>query len=335
VTHTRPVEPLRIGFIGAGSFATWTLYPALYLAPIALEAVCDLDEARARAVAGKFGTGRWYTDHRKMWATEELEALIVCMGPRAREPLVLEALEAGYHVFVPKPPAASLPATVELAQTAARRERILMVDFQRRFSFGIRHAKALMEQPGFGRLTQLSCSFCSGRYDGRRSQGFDDHVEAFLLDFAVHHLDLARFIGGELERLAVFFEEREGGIALALALRFAQGAVGTLQLSSQRLWWRNYDRVEITGQGAYITVDDLWRVRYYGESGNTFTENYSDERVGELTGDGYALIEFVEAVRAGREPIASIHDGVETMRLYQSLYDAVREGRDGVIRLRF
>lgn len=30
---------------------------------------------------------------------------------------------------------------------------------------------------------------------------------------------------------------------------------------------------------------------------STFTENYSDERSGELTGDAYALIEFVEALR--------------------------------------
>jgi predicted dehydrogenase len=81
-------------------------------------------------------------------------------------------------------------------------------------------------------------------------------------------------------------------------------------------------------------VDNLWSLKHYTQAQNTFTENYSDERSGELTGDGYALIEFVEAIRGGREPIASIHDAVETMRLYQAIYEAVREGRDGVIRLK-
>jgi hypothetical protein len=35
-----------------------------------------------------------------------------------------------------------------------------------------------------------------------------------------------------------------------------------------------------------------------------------------------ALVEFVEAIREDREPIASIHDSVRTMRLYQAIYDA-------------
>ena len=331
---TRAIEPLRVGFIGAGSFAEWTLYPALHLAPIALQALCDIDEARARNVASKFGTGRWYADHREMLAAEDLEALIICMGPRLRQPLVREALESGYHVFVPKPPAPSLGATLELAAVSERARRTLMVDFQRRFSFGVRRAKELMEEPGFGRLTQLSCAGCSGRYDEVRAAGYDGHVEAFLLDFAIHHLDLARAIGGEVAQLAVFYEEVDGASAFSVALEFLEGAVGTLQLTSQRIWWRNYDRVELTGQGAYITLDDLWKVKYYEGAQNTFTENYSDERIAELTGDGLALAEFVEAIRAERQPIASIHDGVETMRLYQAIYDAVREGRTGVIPLR-
>jgi hypothetical protein len=72
-------------------------------------------------------------------------------------------------------------------------------------------------------------------------------------------------------------------------------------------------------------------MRRYTRARNTFTENYSDQRSGELTGDGPALIEFVEAIRENRQPVASIHDAVETMRLYQAIYDAVRDGRDGVL----
>ena len=67
------VEPLRTGFIGAGVMASWAVYPALHFAPIHLQAVCDLDAGRARALAGKFGTGRCYTDYREMWERESLE----------------------------------------------------------------------------------------------------------------------------------------------------------------------------------------------------------------------------------------------------------------------
>ena len=314
------MEPLRVGFLGAGGFARHTIYPALHLAPVALQAVCDMDEAKAKDAAGKFGTGRWYTDRHKMWEQEDLEALIISMRPDPRQSLVREALEAGYHVFVPKPPAPSLADATELAETADQAGKTLMINFQRRFSLGVNRAKEIMAQDSFGQLTQLFCSFCSGTYPT---------VQWYLLDFAIHHFDLAQYIAGPAKEIAVFHNEVGGQGSFAVAVEFENGAVGNLQLNSQRLWQRNYDRIEITGQGEYIVLDGLWEIAHYADSQNVFTDNYSDQRNGELTGDGHSLTEFVNAIRENREPIASISDCLKSMRLYE----AVLERRKGVITL--
>ena len=193
-------EPLRVGFIGAGGFAAHTLYPALHFAPIALQAICEVDEERAKRVVGKFGTGKWYTDYHQMWEKEDIEAMIVCMGPEARQPLVLEALEAGYHVFVPKPPATTLADATELAEASDRAGKVVMVNFQRRFSLGVRRAMAIMGRDDFGQVTQLLGSFCSGEY-GSLLAKTGSTVECgvpqvYLLDFAIHYFDLIRYIGG-------------------------------------------------------------------------------------------------------------------------------------------
>ncbi|MBT3267528.1 Gfo/Idh/MocA family oxidoreductase [Candidatus Poribacteria bacterium] len=307
------MEPLKIGLIGAGGFARHTLHPALHLAPVAVQAVCDMDEARGTAAAGKFGTGRYYADHHEMWEKEDLEALVICMGPGPRQALVLEALAAGYHVFVPKPPASTVADTEKLAEAAARAGKTMQVNFQRRFSHASRQAKTIMATDDFGDLTQLFCSFCSGAYASR---------EHYLLDFAIHHFDLCRHLGGNVRRVSSMENMTGGQGSFAVSLEFESGAVGLLQLNSQRLWGRNYDRIELTGQGSYLVADDLWTIRHYTADGNTFTENYSDERNGELSGDGHSLTEFVTAVREGREPIASIADGVETMRLYEAVLAA-------------
>ena len=309
------MEPLRIGFIGAGGFARHTIYPALHLAPVALQAICDVDEAKAKDAAGKFGTGRWYTDRHKMWEQEDLEALIISMRPDPRQSLVREALEAGYHVFVPKPPAPSLAGAVELAETVDQTGKTLMINFQRRFSLGVSRAKEIMAQESFGQLTQLFCSFCSGTYPT---------VQWYLLDFAIHHFDLAQYIAGPAKEIAVFHNEVGGQGSFAVAMEFENGAVGNLQLNSQRLWGRNYDRIEITGQGEYIVLDGLWEIAHYAESKNVFTDNFSDQRNGELTGDGHSLTEFVNAIRENREPIASINDCLKSMRLYEAVLEGER-----------
>lgn len=328
------MQPLRVGFIGAGSFSTWAIYPALHLAPIDLRAICDIDESKARDAAGKFGgRGRWYTDHRGMWEAEDLEAVIVWMRPGPRQAIVLEALEAGYHVLVPKPPALSLDDCRELAEASARTGKTLMVHFHRRFSYSVSQARRIMATPSFGPLTQLSCSFCCGQYDEVRAAGYDGPVHAFLCDFAVHHLDLARWLGGEVREASVYHDERDGGSAFAVALKFQSGAVANVQLNSQRAWWRNYDRIEITGEGEHILMDGLWGYRHFTAGDNTFSDNYSDERSTELSGDGAALTEFVTAIREGRSPVADIRDAVDTMRLYQAIYDAYRAGRQGPLDL--
>ncbi|HVR69937.1 MAG TPA: Gfo/Idh/MocA family oxidoreductase [Vicinamibacteria bacterium] len=325
------MEPLRLGFVGAGVMANFAVYPALHFAPIRLAAVCDLDSERARHAAEKFGAPCWYTDYRRMWEKEDLEAVVVQMHPRPRQPIVREALEAGLHVFAPKPPAPSLEAALELSEASRRTGKTLMINFERRFSYGAIQARAMMAEPSFGGLRQLLGSFCSGAYDEARARGYDGPVHAYVVDFAVHHLDLARYLGGEVRKLSLFHTEREGRVAISVALAFESGAVGVLQLNSERIWWRNYDRIELTGCGEYVVLDGLWGVRRYTEAHNSFTENYSDQRSGELTGDGTALVEFVRAIRENREPIASIHDSVGTMRLCQAVYGAVRDGREGTI----
>lgn len=188
-----------------------------------------------------------------------------------------------------------------------------------------------MQSESFGSLTQLSSSFCSGLFTGMRGREYDSPIHAFMLDMAPHHLDLARHLGGEVRRLSLHHRQSGDGIALAVALEFESGAVGTLQLNSHRIWWRNYDRIELTGMGEYLVLEDLWSIKHYAQARNTFTENWSDERVGELTGDGLCLIEFVNAIREHRQPLTSMHDAVETMRLYEAMYDAVRENRSGLV----
>ena len=47
------MEDLRVGFLGAGGFATHTIYPALHFAPLVLKAICDMDVEKADRNAKK------------------------------------------------------------------------------------------------------------------------------------------------------------------------------------------------------------------------------------------------------------------------------------------
>ena len=328
------MEPLRLGFVGAGEMANFAIYPALHFAPIRLSG--GLRHRRGEGESGRrrrSEPGRWYTrlpPHEGEGGSRgggRADAPAAPPADRARRPS-----RPGLHVFAPKPPAPSLEATRELSELSRRTGRIVMVNFERRFSFGVTRARAIMAEPRFGGLRQLLCSFCSGPYDEVRGRDYDGPVHAYVLDFAVHHLDLARYLGGEVRKLSLFHNEREGRVALSVALEFDErggrhaAAEQRADLVAELRPHRDHRPRGVRGARRPVVHSTL-----YCRAGNTFTENYSDQRSGELTGDGTALIEFVEAIRGSRQPVASIHDAVETMRLYQAIYDAVRDRRDGVL----
>ena len=111
---------VRVGFIGCGGHAYRNIFPTFQYAPVDLIAVCDLQPERAAAFARQFGARHTYTDHREMLAREQLDAVFVVAGydehHRPRYPqLAMEAMRAGVHVWIEKPPAASL-AEVEAMQ---------------------------------------------------------------------------------------------------------------------------------------------------------------------------------------------------------------------------
>ena len=103
---------LRVGFIGCGGHAFRNVLPTFQYAPIDLVAVCDLDRDRAANVGRLFGARQVYTDYQDMLQHETLDAVFVVTNydaeGRPRYPAIATtAMQAGVHVWIEKPPAAS------------------------------------------------------------------------------------------------------------------------------------------------------------------------------------------------------------------------------------
>ena len=104
-------EKIRIGYLGCGGHSYRNVYPCLQYAPIDLAAVCDLSEERAAHYGRQFGARRVFSDYQEMLSECELDAVFVVTGYDKESgcvthpPHVIEALEAGYHVWLEKPPA--------------------------------------------------------------------------------------------------------------------------------------------------------------------------------------------------------------------------------------
>jgi len=111
---------ISIGIVGLGQIARKRHVPTIMAnAGFTLAGLADL--GGGEAVAGL----PIYTDHQAMFAACALDAVAICTPPAARFAIARDALLAGKHVLLEKPPAATMGEAEALVQLAARSGRVL------------------------------------------------------------------------------------------------------------------------------------------------------------------------------------------------------------------
>jgi len=95
------MEPLRIGFIGAGENTRSRHLPGFQaIEGVVCAAVCNRSEESARRVAAEFGVLRVVADWRDIIADDAIDAVCIGTWPNMHAETTVAALDAGKHVLV-------------------------------------------------------------------------------------------------------------------------------------------------------------------------------------------------------------------------------------------
>lgn len=128
---------IRIGLVGVGKIAHDQHIPA-----IAADPRFDLVAAASRS-RPNLGDLPVFHDIEQMLAEgPPLDAVALCTPPQARRETALAALRAGKHVFLEKPPGATVGEVAELAAVAREQGVVLFTSWHSRFAAGVPQAKA-------------------------------------------------------------------------------------------------------------------------------------------------------------------------------------------------
>ena len=203
-----------------------------------LAAVCDIDEQRARDLAG---SGAVYTDWRELLERETPDAVFVCTPPMLHREAAVDALARGIHVYLEKPIARGLDDAKAIVHAAESGAAVCAVGYQWRAVDVLDDLREALEGQELGLLIGIGTGPTKSRpWFLNRAEGGGN-----LLERASHGIDLERAVAGEvvavqatagLNPLAQSAGER-GDIedAAAIVLQFASGAVG----SSSIAWTRD------------------------------------------------------------------------------------------------
>jgi predicted dehydrogenase len=319
MNHSNP-DP-RLCIVGAGRLSTDRIYPYVGAAGAQIVGVCDLDQEKAERNARRFG-GRPYRDLEGMLAEQKPDGLVICVGPEAHATLAKLALRLGYPVYTEKPPAVSSADALEVARVARKSGLLCTTAFKKRYSQAYVRAKRWIEQRPADELMSLSFDYCSAAYDNTPPR-------TLLNDFCIHVIDVTLYLFGDVESVFAFTKDHH---AYAVSLRFANGAVGTLNMNDGRSFAIPTEEVEITARGGcFMTVrnSSAWRITEKNQPSEwreppTFT-SLGDS--GRDTGHLAEIEDFVAALREGRRSTRSdIYESYKTMVLYESIKRAAETG---------
>jgi predicted dehydrogenase len=216
------MKKVRLGIVGAGGLSTKKIYPSLsYINEVKLEAVCDLDESKARRNAEKFGARLVFTSIEKMLEEAELDAVIICIGPEQHEKLAHIVLKAGLPVYTEKPPAVDSAGALSVAHVAEETDNLCMTAFKKRYTPLYVRMKEQMETLRFGKPAMLNLQRSFSKYSN------DSLRSSFLLDFCIHVIDLALWLMGKATKVHALSPEPN---TWSVQLIFESGAIGSLSL---------------------------------------------------------------------------------------------------------
>lgn len=324
---------MNVGIVGCGLIGTKR---AQALAGAKLVAVADHVVERAHKLASAHTGVEVCDDWHTLIARPDLDIVIVATSNDALAAITLAAVEHGKHVLVEKPAARSAAELIPVQKAAEAHGVQVRVGFNHRYHPALLKAQELLHSGALGELM-----YVRGRYGHGGRPGYELEWRADpkisgggeLLDQGVHLIDLARVFLGDFPHVSGFahtyywdMPADDNGFML---LRTERQQVAWLHVSWTE--WKNLFSFEIYGRDAKLHIEGLGgsygveRLAYYkmlpemGPPDTTIWEYPRGDQSWALE-----MSEFLEDIRLGRTPAASLRDAYAALTIVDAIYQASR-----------
>jgi predicted dehydrogenase len=147
--------PIGLAVVGAGYWGPNLVRNAQATPGLKLEYLCDLDVERARRVLGTYSTVRTSGSLDEVLADPNVHAVAIATPAGTHLPVAMAAIEAGKHVLVEKPLAATLAEGHQLVVAARRKGVVLMLDHTYVYTAAVQHLRELVRGGGIGSVQYL------------------------------------------------------------------------------------------------------------------------------------------------------------------------------------
>lgn len=250
--------------IGAGNFACMTLLPCLRGKPV--KYIASSGGLRAADLAQKHGIPLVVSDYRQILDDDEVNLVIIATRHDQHVPIVIDALQAGKHVFVEKPLAIDAQGidAVQSAFKEAPAPVSLTVGFNRRYAPQISKMCELLDGAPMNITITVNAGNISENawvHDGTRGGGR-------LVGEACHFIDLVTWLAQsrvkEVCANALTVRGCMSAENVSVLMRLDNGSAGVVNYFSNGHGGYPKERVEVHSLGRTLVLDNFRKLTGYG-----------------------------------------------------------------------
>ena len=316
-----------VAVVGLGYWGPNRLRALNEIAETEVRWICDLDRGRLSRHAQRHPLASPTTDLDEPLSDPDVDAVVIATPVAAHHGLATRALEAGKHVFVEKPLAASSAEALSLVELAERRNLVLACGHTFLHSPPVLAAKRIIDAGDLGEIYFVSSS--------RVNLGPYRSDVSVLFDLGPHDFSILRYW---LERnpssvSAIGRDAISRGVAdvAFVHLDFLDGLIAHVELS----WLApsKLRRTVVVGSEKMLVYEDgtAEPLRLY-DSGIEYSdpESYGEYQLSYRNGNIISLRvdstepiiaemrDFVRAIAEGREPIGNSEVAVDVLRIVEA-----------------
>ena len=318
------MEELRLGTIGSGVIVESVLDQVVKTDGIRLTTVYSRSEAKATALAEKYGAGEVYTDLETFFRNGDFNCVYIASPNSLHYPQTKQALLAGKHVWCEKPFTATAAQARELFAIAEERNLMLAEAVPTAYYPNLELLRQQLPKIGRLRLVQGNYSQYSSRYDALREgrplpNVFNpDFAGGCLVDINFYNVYLNVALFGKPERVQYYPNLHSGGVDTSGILILQYPDFVSQATGAKDCW--NDNSFSIQGEDGFIQIpgsNGLARIRVVTRTSDEIFNIQPDParlsyEVRELT--RIFLAEDQAALRRLRETTLSVMEVLEQAR---------------------
>lgn len=317
--------PVRIGILGASSFAPTTMInPAKDNRDIVVAAVGARDQPSADEFAAKYGIANVYGSYEALIDDPHLDAIYVLVPSSMHGQWTKAALAAGKHVLVEKPFTANAAEAQEIADLAAKSDRVVMEAIQFRHHPLTRRVEEIIASGELGALRRVEVTLCvllptfkANCYNYALAGGA-------MMDAGSYVANMARTFGGstpEVVSAQAKLQKPQVDRAMTAELRYAAGHTGRLKCA---LWSGNLFRAsaKVVGDDGELRWLSPAAPHLFPRLWVRSANGKRSERFSRRPTYSFQLEAFTDSVLRGGPVRTSPRDAVENMSVIDAVYRA-------------